>query len=296
MSEMWDDLTQLDEIYSFEICPYGPTPSQDNASVELEDGESVKTSEYRHVWEAKMKIHDHYVSQYKELKKERHVMVDRVSKGLGGDIPTTMKYLAAIRKAEEDLQILKKSFIESRDQMEKTRWLYLSARNNDDRRAMQEASRFGKAASKRLANTDPDNVDGIRAEQALIRDSKAKSDAYRNALITRGTEMASLGDVARVPIDVEEVSTEDSESDEDAPTTQSTTNAGTTGLKAKGQASQRQQGRERGSGKNGKTAGQRKERSKQGTNCDRDNEGDVNGRLSRSCFFLTYSITDTISC
>ena len=69
-------------------------------------------------------------------------------------------------------------------------------------------------------------------------------------------EMASLGDVARVPIDVEEVLTEDSESDEDASTTQSTTNAGTTGLKAKGQASQRQQGRERGSGKNGKTAGQ----------------------------------------
>ena len=296
MSEMWDDLSQLDEIYSFEICPYGPTPSQDNVSVELEDGESVKTSEYRHVWEAKMKIHDHYVSQYKELKKERHVMVDHVSKGLGGDIPTTMKYLAAIRK---DLQILKKSVIESGDQMEKTRWLYLSARNNDDRRAMQEASRLGKAASKRLANTDPDNVDGIRAEQALIRDSKAKSDAYRNALITRGTEMASLGDVARVPIDIEEVLTEDSESDEDAPTThslsgescgtrqgttQSTTDARTT---AKGQASQRQQGRERGSGNNGKTAGQRKEQSKQGANRDRDNEGnsDVNGRLSRSCFF-----------
>jgi len=67
---MWNDLSQLDEIYSFEICPYSPTPSQDNASVELEDGESVKTSEYCYVLEVKRKIHDHYISQYKELKKK----------------------------------------------------------------------------------------------------------------------------------------------------------------------------------------------------------------------------------
>ncbi len=62
--------------------------------------------------------------------------------------------------------------------------------------------------------------------------------------------MASLGDIARVPVDVEKVLTENLESDEDAPTThslsgesygtgqgttQSTTNTGMTVLKAKGQ-------------------------------------------------------------
>ncbi len=105
-------------------------------------------------------------------------MVDHVSKGLDNNIPTTMKYLAAIRKVEEDLQILKKSIIKSRDQIEKTQWLYLSACNNNDRQVIQEASRLGKAASKHLANTNPNNIDSIWAAQALIRNSKAKSNAY----------------------------------------------------------------------------------------------------------------------
>jgi len=180
------------KLYWFELRDYIPAPSQaENPNFEMEEGESEDTARYRHQWHCKQVVFDHYQSQYENVKKEQHTLLERLSKGVG-DIPTTMAYLTALRKADDDMKSLKDSVRPLKDEVGALRFNYLSSQCDDDREVLKTTSEELDLASKRIVRIDPDDRGSIRAEQERMIGLENKITDIQEAITDRDREMVGL--------------------------------------------------------------------------------------------------------
>ena len=213
------------KLYSFELRDYVPTPSQDQNLVIAIEGESENTAQFRHHWRSKQVILDHYKSQYENVKRDRYILLERLSRGVG-DIPTTMAYMVALKKAEDDMISLKGCVGAYSDEAGALLFQYLSSRNDDDRDLLKASSEELEDLRKHINSND---CDGNEAKQREIVDLDARMNKTREAIRDRAEEMLALAKL-REKID----RAKESDAEQDLGTGHDNPQGGTRGKKRRG--------------------------------------------------------------